>query len=208
MTVDPLFASLLTELGTLAAAHHAGDVDNRGHVEAVKAVLRRHPTEAFAEMAAQAPAVDDNGWVKALHVEERFSVTTLQLPEGERIALHDHPQMTGVLLGLGGRARIHMFDMVDDRDDEVTLSTGPVHTVGAGDLAHLLPDEHNLHLLVGEEASFMLDVFTPPYRDEVPRRWFRFADDVEVRVDDAVGTKRRALVTEPQYASVGSIQLR
>ena len=173
------WSRFLEQLSALAEAQFSPGWDPESHVDDVarlmKALdLRDRPFRRFLrqyeDTVAGRPAV------RGVHHGGHFSVATLHFEPGEAIGLHDHPRMTGVILGLRGAARITAFDRTShpDREDWYRLRQVADGVVGAGDHATLTPTRGNVHCLKADVYTELLDVFTPPYDEQrsAEFRWY------------------------------------
>ncbi|MCY4143397.1 MAG: hypothetical protein OXG08_06905 [Gammaproteobacteria bacterium] len=115
--------------------------------------------------------------IRDLHRESQFMVSLLEFEKGEKIPLHDHPDMTGVILCTQGRVKVDHYDRLQEvserkrplLQEERSLEMKP------GDIAALTVDKGNIHALHALEFTRMIDVFTPPYNaDRINRsRYFK-----------------------------------
>ncbi len=119
--------------------------------------------------------------IRRLHRETQFGVSLVEFEEGEEIPLHDHPDMTGVILCTQGRVKVDHYDRlpeVSERNrpllaEERSLDMKP------GDIAALTVKQGNIHTLRALEFTRMIDVFTPPYNlDRVSRsKYFKIGSE-------------------------------
>jgi predicted metal-dependent enzyme (double-stranded beta helix superfamily) len=180
-TID--WDAFLDRLSALAQAQFTPEWDPAAYVEDVAALMKtlaprdrafRRFLRRYRDTAQGFPAI------RSAHDGGHFSVATLHFEPGEAIGLHDHPRMTGVILGLRGAARIDAFDRLPhpERDDRWRLRpAGPV-VVAPGQHATLTPDRGNVHALRADTFTELLDVFTPPYDAErsAEFRWYERAE--------------------------------
>lgn len=169
----------LDQLSALAEAQFSDAWDTEAYVEDVAVLmkaldLRDRPIRRFLrqyeETVAGRPAV------RRAHDGGHFSVASLHFEPGEVIGLHDHPRMTGVILGLTGEARVSAFDRAPhpERPDWFRLTQVSDGLMRPGTHATLTPERGNVHTLRADTETTLLDVFTPPY--DPPRaaefRWY------------------------------------
>ena len=128
---------------------------------------------------------------KALHVHEEpsFSILVFVLNEGERIPLHDHPGMNGLIKCLTGRISIRSFTPLPLEGTSYTLPTSISRLVpkesheelipclereqvflssscDINSICSLFPSEGNIHEVKAEEGCpAFLDILSPPYDD-------------------------------------------
>lgn len=181
-TVD--WERFLDRLSALAEAQFTEAWDTDAYVEDVAALMKqldlrdrhfRRFLRRYEDTAAGMPSI------RRAHGGGHFSVATLHFEPGESIELHDHPRMTGVILGLRGAARVEAFDRLDapDRPDRWRLRPAGVADVRPGVHATLTPDRGNVHALHADVFTELVDVFTPPYDAErkAAFRWYERASD-------------------------------
>ena len=179
-TVD--WACFLDRLSALAEAQFSEAWAPDAYVEDVAALMGqldlrdrhfRRLLRQYENTAAGMPSI------RRAHGGGHFSVATLHFEPGESIDLHDHPRMTGVILGLRGTARLEAFDRLDapDRPDRWRLRPAGIVNVNPGVHSTLTPDRGNVHALRADVFTELLDVFTPPYDAErkAAFRWYERA---------------------------------
>ena len=110
-----------------------------------------------------------------------LGVVTIEFDPGDEIPLHNHPDMTGVILCLSGKVDIQAFNLLEERSEDGRLLIERVDQVDLqpGQFASLTADRGNIHGLVAVEFTELLDVFTPPYDAERLERyrWYERSDD-------------------------------
>lgn len=110
--------------------------------------------------------------IRPLHYERKFMVSLVEFEKGDVIPLHDHPDMTGVILCAEGHVDVQHFDKLDetsDRDRPLLQEERSIQ-MKAGTTAALTVNKGNIHTLHARELSRMIDVFTPPYNSDRSRR--------------------------------------
>ena len=110
--------------------------------------------------------------IRTMYYESQFMVSMLDFEPGEDIPLHDHPDMTGVVLCTTGQIVVDHYD----RLPETAANGNPLlrferHLeMAPGDTAMLTATKGNIHALEAKQFTRMIDVFTPPYNRERSRR--------------------------------------
>lgn len=177
------WTGFLDALADMAQDQYGAGWNHEDYVRAVsELMLRVDPqtralADALSDYRDRFPGFPE---ITTLHEEIDFEVSVLQFEAGERIDLHNHPDMTGVIRCLSGDVSIESYDLV----------AGPVllarlrETVRLteGDTATLTPTRGNIHALEAHAFTELLDVFTPPYAgDRLQRyRWYgRAAEPTE-----------------------------
>ena len=108
-----------------------------------------------------------------VHEGGHFEVATLEFDAGDEIPLHNHPDMTGVIVCLSGQTEVEGFNLLDEVSDQGNLLLERIDqiTLTPGDHCTLTADRGNIHSLVATEFTQLFDVFTPPYDDEKLERY-------------------------------------
>lgn len=96
---------------------------------------------------------------------------------GNAIPCHDHPSMTGVLLGVSGDAIVDTFVLNSSsatKTNEVILHRTERSAVRAGSVSAIYSSGANIHHIDAKSDTIMLDFFHPPYDMERERKTRRF----------------------------------
>lgn len=173
----------LDQLSALAEAQFTEGWQTEAYVEDVAALMKtldlrdrhfRRFLRKYRDTAEGFPAI------RRAHAGGHFSVATLHFEPGETIDLHDHPRMTGVILGLRGAAHIEAFDRLPypEREDRWHLRRAGAAVVRPGQHATLTPERGNVHALKADVFTELLDVFTPPYdaQRSAEFKWYERSD--------------------------------
>ena len=173
------WASFIVALGTLAEAQFSDDWDQASYVEEVAALMKLLDLEDAYFQSLYDGYVQVLGTFPELatvHEGGHFEVATVEFDAGDAIPLHNHPDMTGVIVCLSGVTRVESFDLLDETSPEGNLLLERVDdlTLTAGDHCTLTAKRGNIHSLVALEFTQLLDVFTPPYDEEklLRYRWY------------------------------------
>jgi cysteamine dioxygenase len=117
--------------------------------------------------------------LNTVHEGGYFEVATLEFDPGDTIDLHNHPDMTGVILCLSGMLQVEAFDLLDEISDSGQLLIKRVvnREVEPGEYCTLTATHGNIHTVSAPVFTQLLDVFTPPYNDErlTRYRWYERA---------------------------------
>ena len=171
------------QLAALAAGQHAPAWDQSAYLEQVRALLLRcdvadaHVQDVitrYRNAHRNFPEICD------LHRTTQVQVCLLEFEAGERIALHDHPDMTGCIRCVSGRVVVRNFTELGRgaSADHVRLRHDATLTMLPGTTGMLTSTTGNLHDLEAQEFTRLIDVFTPPYNDDRSRRsrWFTLGE--------------------------------
>ena len=119
--------------------------------------------------------------IQSVHDGGHFKVASLEFEPGDEIRLHNHPDMTGVILCLSGSLELEAFNLVDrpSASGKLLLEQVLQTRLTPGKFATLTATHGNIHGLVATEYTELLDVFTPPYDAERFKRyrWYRRSDE-------------------------------
>ena len=115
--------------------------------------------------------------INALHHEQSFMVSLLEFEPGEKIELHDHPDMTGCILCSEGEIQVQNYTLGErqsERGRPLIRAVSDV-TMTPGSTGALSSTVANIHALQAVTFTRLIDVFTPPYNDDRSRRsrWFQ-----------------------------------
>ncbi len=178
------WAGFVQSLSALADAQFSADWDQDQHVKEVMALMRHLDLDD-----AQFEQIYDgyaNAWgqfpeIKSVHRGGHFSVATLEFDAGDEIRLHNHPDMTGVILCVSGAVEVEAFNLLPTQSPMGKLLMEQVlqEKLTPGVFATLTAEHGNIHRLVATEYTELLDVFTPPYdKERMTRyRWYERADE-------------------------------
>lgn len=174
--------TFLEQVAELAQIQFSPDWDQDGYVEDVRQLMARLDlddpflVDAYADYADQ---VRDFPEITQIYHEPAFEVAILEFEADELIPLHDHPDMTGVILCVSGAVDVENFTLLDEtaEDSEFLLQRTAQTRMRALDIGTLTSRDSNIHSLKALEFTQMLDVFTPPYNEDRSNRsrWFRRA---------------------------------
>ena len=126
--------------------------------------------------------------IRTIHRKAEFQVSLIEFEADEVIPLHDHPDMTGVIICTHGEIEVTHYDKLIERSEQdlPLLQKERQLTMTPGDTATLTVNRGNIHELHAKEFTRMIDVFTPPYnRDRSTRsRYYWISKDAyEDRTD-------------------------
>ena len=112
-----------------------------------------------------------------LEKQRNFEVSLVQFEKEERIAHHDHPGMTGVLLCATGKVDVWNYDLLEKQkeSDPLLLQETARNTLQKGMVSTLTSKQRNIHKLKAQSLTQLVDIFAPPYNKERSRNssWFR-----------------------------------
>lgn len=170
-----LWDSFLDLCRELSEAQFQDSWDQDSYTKKLESVLQRLELteEQKVEFASNyTDRATDFPEIRHLHYEQKFMVSLVEFEEGDIIPLHDHPDMTGVLLCTEGLVDVQHFDKLNETSDRERPLLQEERTIQmkAGTTAALTVDRGNIHTLQAREFSRMIDVFTPPYNSDRARR--------------------------------------
>jgi len=173
----------IDQLGTVAETQHESAWDQSAYLEQVRALLLRcdiaghHVQEALARYRNAHRNFPE---IRDLHRQQSVQVCLLEFEPGERIELHDHPDMTGCIRCLSGRVVVRNFTELGPGtvSGQVRLRHDTTSVMVPGSTGILTSTISNLHDLEAQEFTRLIDVFTPPYNDDRSHRsrWFTLGE--------------------------------
>lgn len=122
-----------------------------------------------------------------LHHEINFEVSLFQFEKGEYIPHHDHPDMTGVLNVVSGNLLTKNYNITEHLSStrevlknektfvikKCILQEVENEVLKAGDIGILTSEEGNIHSIMPNEFTQMVDVFTPAYHKNTNTNWYK-----------------------------------
>jgi PCO_ADO len=170
----------LEQVRILAEEQFAPAWDQKSYTQSILSVMReldltdQHVVEV---MSRYRNAHKNFPEIKALHKEHSFMVSLLEFEPGEKIELHDHPDMTGCILCSEGEVRVQNYTL-DERKSErgrPLIRVVSDVTMTPGCTGALTSTVANIHALQSVTFTRLIDVFTPPYNDDRSRRsrWYQ-----------------------------------
>jgi len=178
------WATLIEQIRILADTQFTETWDQQSYVEDVATLMDRldlDDPDLQAAYASYADEIRNFPEITGVYEEDAFEIAILQFEPGEQIDLHDHPDMTGVILCVSGSVLVENYDRLDEttEDGGILLRHLARTTLEAGDIGTLTANRGNIHTLTAEVYTELLDVFTPPYNlDRRNRtRWYDRSDN-------------------------------
>lgn len=187
--------AFLERLTQLAKSQHELPWDQKLYTDQVKQVLLQCDFPAFENIKREMDAYENKrpNWFESasLHYEIDFQVSLFQFEKGEYIPHHDHPDMTGVLNVVSGSLLAKNYDVEEQlsstrevvKDGQTTVlkkcilrETGN-ETIKKGDISLLTSDEGNIHSIMPNEFTQLVDVFTPAYKHDTNANWYKVNED-------------------------------
>ena len=119
--------------------------------------------------------------IRSIHRKTEFQVSLLEFEADEVIPLHNHPDMTGVIICTHGEIEVNHYDKLTETSEQdlPLLQKERQLTMTPGVTATLTVDRGNIHELEAKEFTRMIDVFTPPYNLDrsVRSRYYWIGED-------------------------------
>ena len=178
------WTEFIEALASLADGQFTAGWSQEQHVEEVMALMRLVDLDDAKFEQVYDGYVSARGLfpeIGSIHHGGHFSVASLEFDPGDEIRLHNHPDMTGVILCLTGSVEVEAFNLLDAPSPTGKLLIEQVTQVQLkpGSFATLTADHGNIHRLVATEFTELLDVFTPPYDAERMRsyRWYERSEE-------------------------------
>ncbi len=187
--------AFLERLSQLAKTQHELPWNQKLYTKQVKQLLHQCNFPEFEKIKKEMEAYENKrqDWFESasLHYEVDFQVSLFQFEKGEYIPHHDHPDMTGVLNVVSGNLLAKNYtieeqlsstrEIVKDGKTTVlkkcTLRETENEILKAGDIGILTAHEGNIHSIMPNEFSQMVDVFTPAYKYNTNANWYTVNED-------------------------------
>lgn len=204
--------AFIERLTLLARSQHEPPWDHERYTKQVKRLLLQCDFPAFENVKQAMQAYENKrpNWFESdsLHYEVDFQVSLFQFEQGEYIPHHDHPDMTGVLNVVSGNIRTKNYDVLEHlATQREVLVDGATHilkkcvlketsndVLHAGAVSMLSAHKGNIHTLMPNAFTQLIDVFTPAYKHDTNANWYIVSEE-----DDGPG--RKALY-EAEYSTV------
>ena len=171
--------SMLERVRNLSQVQFSPYWEQEGYVydvaECMRALDLNDPTVAalFADYLNRHQSFPE---ITTVHHEAAFEVSLLTFEPGESIGLHDHPDMTGVIMCHSGEVQVDNYNLLLEKSQSGNhlLQRIGQETMVAGSVATLTADRGNIHALKTSTLTRMIDIFTPPYDDLsiAASRWY------------------------------------
>ena len=127
----------------------------------------------------------------SLHYEMDFQVSLFQFEKGEYIPHHDHPDMTGVINVVSGNILSKNYNIekqlgntreIINNGKSSQVKSCVIREVGhdiikKGDVSMLTADEGNIHSIMPNAFTQLVDVFTPAYNQDTNAMWYKVDED-------------------------------
>ena len=187
--------AFLEKLTKLAKNQHKLPWNQKRYTRQVKRLLCQCNFPEFENIKKEMEAYEDKrpNWFEStnLHHEIDFQVSLFQFEKGEYIPHHDHPDMTGVLNVVSGNLLAKNYDIekqlattreIVKGDRKFIIKKCAIREVEneilkAGDIGILTADEGNIHSIMPNEFTQMVDVFTPAYHQNTNGIWYEVNED-------------------------------
>lgn len=188
--------AFLEQLSELSKTQHNPNWNQRRYTRKVKKLLLQCN---FPEFQNIKPLFDNyenkrKNWFESetLHHEVDFQVSLFQFEKGEYIPHHDHPDMTGVINVVSGNLLAKNYDIKEQLSGtrEKTYANGKKATLKKciieeieneiltqSDVSILTANEGNIHSIMPNAFTQVVDVFTPAYSQQTNAHWYEVKDD-------------------------------
>lgn len=182
--------AFLERLTQLAKSQHEPQWDQKLYTEQVKQLLLLCNFPEFENIKKEIDSYENKraDWFESasLHYEVDFQVSLFQFEKGEYIPHHDHPDMTGVLNVVSGSILAKNYtveeqltetrEVVTDGQTSViqkcVLRETENEIIKGGEVGILTAHEGNIHSIMPNEFTQLVDVFTPAYKHNTNANWY------------------------------------
>lgn len=187
--------AFLERLIQLAKSQYQLPWDEKKYTNQVKQLLLQCDFPAFENIKREMEAYENRrpNWFESasLHYEVDFQVSLFQFEKGEYIPHHDHPEMTGVLNVVSGSILTKNYTIEEQLPSSREVVKGGQTSiikkcvlrevsneiVKAGNVSALHAHDGNIHSVMPNEFTQLVDVFTPAYKHDTNANWYKVNED-------------------------------
>lgn len=190
--------AFLSQVTKLASKQYEPTWNQNEYIKAVQALLLQCNFPEYENVKKEFTGyVDKNkNWFEhsLLHKEFNFQVSLLQFEKGEYISHHNHPDMCGVINMVTGNALVKNYTLHKELEKTKTQSyNGQTFTLKScvleetkkeilmpGNISILTSTVGNIHSLMPNEFTQLVDVFTPAYneKNEAASIWYQVNEEI------------------------------
>lgn len=187
--------AFLERLTQLAKTQYQLPWNQKRYTKQVKKLLLQCNFPEFENVKQEIEAYENKrpNWFESasLYYEVDFQVSLFQFEKGEYIPHHDHPDMTGVINVISGNilSKNYTFEeeLASTREVVKNGQTSVIkkcilretekEVIKAGDISILTAHEGNIHSIMPNEFTQLVDVFTPAYKHDTNANWYKVNED-------------------------------
>ena len=206
--------AFLSQISALAKQQYEPNWNQKEYIALVQNLLQRCQFPEFENVKKEFSSYKDEtkNWFEhdLLHKEINFQVSLLQFEKGEYISHHNHPDMCGVINMVTGNAMVKNYSLHKELEKTRTqtyngqtfilkscvLEESKKEILMAGKTSILTSKEGNIHSLMPNEFTQLVDVFTPAYneKNEAASIWYQ--------VNEETNYENNSKLYEAEYASL------
>ena len=204
--------AFLSKITQLAKEQYQPNWDQNSYIKNVQNLLQQCQFPEFENVKKEFASYENKNkdWFEhaLLHKEINFQVSLLQFEKGEYISHHNHPDMCGVINMVTGNALVKNYSLHKELEKTKTQSyNGQTYTLIScvleetkkeiltpGKTSILTSTKGNIHSLMPNEFTQLVDVFTPSYneKNEAASIWYQ--------VNEEVNFENKSKLFEAEYA--------
>ena len=187
--------AFLERLTELAKTQHQLPWEQKQYTEQVKKILLQCNFPEFENVKKEIESYESQraNWFESasLHYERDFEVSLFQFEKGAYIPHHDHPQMTGVLNVISGNLLAKNYTIEKQLDSireikkygekkiikKCVIKQVENEILKSGDVSMLTSHEGNIHSIMPNEFTQLVDVFTPAYKHNTNTNWYKVNEE-------------------------------
>ena len=187
--------AFLERLTQLAKTQHELPWNQKLYTEQVKQLLLQCNFPEFENIKKEIESYEDKTpnmfEAASLHQEVDFQVSLFQFEKGEYISHHNHPEMTGVINVVSGNVLAKNYSIDEELSttreiikngrkeiiQKCTIREVGNEIIKGGNVSILTADEGNIHSIMPNEYTQMIDVFTPAYKQDTNTIWYKVNED-------------------------------
>lgn len=187
--------AFLERITLLSQTQHQSHWNQKLYTEQVKKLLLQCNFPEFENVKKGLNDFKNNtkNWIEAagLHKEVDFQVSLFQFDKGEYIPHHDHPDMTGVINVVSGNLLTKNYSIEEQLSTtreiikkgrkevlrKCLIKEVENEIIKGGDVSILTSHEGNIHSIMPNELTQLVDVFTPAYNPGTNANWYEVNED-------------------------------
>ncbi|WP_341214504.1 hypothetical protein [uncultured Wocania sp.] len=186
--------AFLEKITQLSQSQHQLPWDQKMYTQKVKQLLLQCNFPEFENVKREMDNYENKNlkWFEAssLHHEVDFQISLFQFEKGEYIPHHDHPDMTGVINVVSGSAHLRNYNRIEELGSRTVTTNGQKiikqscilkevsnQIAKTGDVSILTSNDGNIHSVMPNEFTQLVDVFTPAYTENTNPKWYKVDEE-------------------------------
>ena len=187
--------AFLERITKLSKSQYESNWNQKRYTKQVKQLLLQCNFPEFENIKKEIEGYENKreNWFEStnLHHEVDFQVSLFQFEKGEYIQHHDHPNMTGVLNVVSGNLLAKNYNIKEQLPTTRAIVKGEETSImktcileevdneilKTGDIGILTAEQGNIHSIMPNAFTLMVDVFTPAYHKDTNSIWYNVNEE-------------------------------